>query len=114
VAGRVKDQVFAFCDKQGFAFVGRSKTQESLTEKLETGRYGGWGDVDDLYACTIVIPALDREKEVRAFLATTYEQVSITTRGSTLKDPSVFRFDATRFVGIVLTCYLRTIPHCAA
>ena len=99
VADRVRDQVYSFCERNGFAFTGRIKTRDSLAEKLETGRYRSWAEVDDLYACSVVVPTLLDEESVLSFLEETYEQVKLRKRGSTQKDPTVFRFDATRFIG---------------
>jgi ppGpp synthetase/RelA/SpoT-type nucleotidyltranferase len=103
VGERVKDQVFEFCDTNGFAFLGRVKTANSLAEKLETGRFSRWNEIDDLYASSVIVPTLNEEGAVLAFLRSTYEEVHVALRGSTLKDPSVFRFDATRFVGRLRT-----------
>ena len=99
VAERVRDQVYSFCEKNGFAFTGRIKTRDSVAEKLETGRYQSWVEVDDLYACAVVVPTLLDEVDALNFLEERYEQVEVRKRGSTQKDPTVFRFDATRFIG---------------
>lgn len=42
---RVRDVVQCYCEREGFAFVGRLKSVESLSEKIETGRFGGWSDL---------------------------------------------------------------------
>lgn len=99
VADRVSDVIRGFCSERGYPFVGRSKAPNSLGEKLESGRYGSWSDVDDLYACTIVIPTLRHEAEVLVFLREAFPEVLTRQRGSTEKSPDVFRFDATRFIG---------------
>lgn len=96
---RVQDLVRSFCDKQGFAYLGRKKGVESLTEKIETGRFDKWSDLDDLFACAIIIPTLSDEQEVIEFLRATFAESSCKLRGTTKKDPQVFRFDATRFSG---------------
>lgn len=99
VAERVKDNVSKFCGDHGFAFVGRMKTEESLAEKIETGRYVSWSQMDDLYACAIVIPTLREEAKVLEHLKTIYHQTELRARGTSQKDPTVFRFDSTRFIG---------------
>ena len=50
------DRIMKFCANKGYAFLSRSKGIGSLIEKIETGRYASWSAIDDLYACTIVIP----------------------------------------------------------
>lgn len=99
VAGRVKDVVVALCDDAGFAYLGRTKELSSLAEKIETGRFSAWGELDDLFACAIIIPTLGDEPGVLEYLRANFIQLECKVRGSTMKDPAVFRFDATRFVG---------------
>ena len=48
VATRVKSTLASFCEKNGYAFVCRVKTAESLAEKIETGRFRRWSEIDDL------------------------------------------------------------------
>jgi len=98
IESRVRERVFSYCSKEGFAFVGRLKDTESLFEKIETGRFDKWTSLDDLYACAIVIPFLDVEKEAINWLEGQFEVLETRTRGSTQKDPTVFRFDATRII----------------
>ena len=96
---RIRQIVHAFSDKRGFVVSSRVKTLESLAEKIETGRYRSWSDLDDLVAMTVVVPTLSNEEEVLDFLKTVFEGVLIKRRGSTKKAPDVFRFDSTRFIG---------------
>lgn len=98
-AERVRDVVRGFCDQQGFAYLGRIKEQVSLAEKIETGRYSSWSELDDLFACAIIVPGLSDEPDVLAFLKDMFVQHDCRLRGGARKDPSVFRFDATRFIG---------------
>ncbi|MFO0889380.1 MAG: hypothetical protein U0790_09605 [Isosphaeraceae bacterium] len=99
IGDQVSSIVLKFCNDKGFAFSSREKTCESLAEKIETGRYRNWSDLDDLFACAIIIPTLVEESEVVEFLESVFETSAIRKRGSARKDPSVFRFEATRFVG---------------
>lgn len=101
VARLVRDVVFAFCESHGYAFVGRKKTASSVSEKIETGRYVSWNGLDDLYGCTIVIPTLVDEAPAIDFLEATFVKAELRRRGGTLKQPDVFRFDSTRFIGKV-------------
>jgi ppGpp synthetase/RelA/SpoT-type nucleotidyltranferase len=95
----VREILFNYCSSNGFAFTDRIKSLESLSEKIETGRYKRWSDIDDLYACTIIIPNLNIEKEVLSFLNLKFKRVLLKNRGEALKSPDVFRFDNTRFIG---------------
>lgn len=95
----VREILFNYCSNNGFAFTDRIKTVDSLSEKIETGRFKKWTDIEDFYACTIIIPNLNKESEVLSFLKTTFNQVMLKKRGNTLKAPDVFRFDSTRFIG---------------
>src|SRR5262249_29436798 len=99
VAKIVRETVLTFCEKRGFAYVGRTKMLESLAEKIESGRYRKWSEIDDLFGCAVVIPTLAEEDSVLEFLNSLFVQVVIRKRGTTLKSPDVFRFEATRFYG---------------
>lgn len=96
---RVEREVFEYCMARGFAYVGRTKQLESLAEKIESGRYQRLFDIDDWFACSVVVPNLAREPEVLEFLGSRFRQVRIRRRGGSSKAPDVFRFDATRFHG---------------
>lgn len=109
VERKVKDIILGYCEDSGFAYLGRTKLAESLAEKIETGRYAKWSDLDDLFACSIIIPTLTDENDVIDFLRKAFEEVDCRLRGTTRKDPSVFRFDATRFIG-----RLKPVPGLAA
>jgi len=94
----VRVTLFNYCSNHGFAFTDRIKTIDSLSEKIETGRFKKWSDIDDFYACTIIIPNLNEEAKVLHFLKSTFNQVTLKKRGSSFKAPDVFRFDSTRFI----------------
>ena len=64
---KAKETLVNYCDKNGYAFVSRIKTIESLAEKIETGRFNNWSQLDDLFACAIIIPTLSQENEVSDF-----------------------------------------------
>jgi len=88
-----------YCDDQGFAVVSRVKTLESVAEKIESGRYSNWMEIDDLVAFAIVIPTLAEENSVIEFLRKHFRTVAVKHRGGSQKAPEVFRFDSTRFMG---------------
>ena len=99
VAIRVRDIVSSLCEAGGYAYLGRTKDVESLAEKVETGRFSSWNDLDDLFACSIVVPMLSDEPAVVEELRASFVEVECKRRGTSRKDPAVFRFDATRFIG---------------
>jgi ppGpp synthetase/RelA/SpoT-type nucleotidyltranferase len=103
VQGRVRDTLLGFCDPRGYAFISRIKTLASLSEKIESGRFKKWSELDDLLACAIVIPTLSEEVGVIQFLEQAFQTVEVKRRSSTRKAPEVFRFDTTRFIGRLKT-----------
>lgn len=99
VGQRVADTMRTYCDTMGFAYLGRTKAPNSLAEKVETGRYDRWSALDDLFGCTVIVPTLEDEPATLTFVQERFETVTLRRRGTTKKDPSVFRYDATRFIG---------------
>lgn len=96
VADRVKATLLNFCEDQGYALTSRIKTIESLAEKIEAGRFKKWSQLDDLFACTVIIPNLLKEAEVRQFCQEKFKVNRIIKRGQNKKPPDTFRFDSTR------------------
>ncbi|MFI5892977.1 hypothetical protein ACIA5D_22980 [Actinoplanes sp. NPDC051513] len=88
-----------YCDSEKYIFLDRVKDLESLSEKLESGRYSSWSDLDDLYACTIVIPVPSHEAEVLDRLRRSFQEVNLRDRSIAKKAPEVFRFDGLRWYG---------------
>jgi len=99
VSKRVDTAVRAYCNQRRYAYAGRAKDGQSAAEKLETGRVESLKNFDDLFGCSIIIPNLEHEGEVIAELDKMFERVSLRQRHSTWKEPDVFRFEATRFIG---------------
>jgi ppGpp synthetase/RelA/SpoT-type nucleotidyltranferase len=95
----VRETLSPYSEQNSFALIYRTKTLQSLSEKIESGRYASWGEIDDLVAFAIVIPTLAEEDSVVAFLQDKFRCVDLKRRGTTQKAPDVFRFDSTRFVG---------------
>jgi ppGpp synthetase/RelA/SpoT-type nucleotidyltranferase len=98
VERRVSDVLRQFAAEHGFIFEGRSKTLESLAEKIETGRFKSWGELDDLYACTIAVPLIQDEDTVLNFLVRKFDTIELKKRGEIAKPPDTFRFDSTRLI----------------
>ncbi len=99
LAEKVRDVIFNYCRNLGYAYVDRIKSVESLSEKIETGRFSSWSNLDDMFACAIIIPNLSLEQHVLEFLLSKFLTVNVRRRGSTRKKPEEFRFDATRYIG---------------
>ncbi|MBA4866708.1 hypothetical protein H1V43_36510 [Streptomyces sp. PSKA54] len=97
VSEYVEQTLRTYCDRSGYLFFDRIKKVESLSEKLEGGRIAKWSDIDDLYACTIVIPTTLHEPGVIRKLDACFARVSMRSRGTAKKAPEVFRFDTTRY-----------------
>jgi len=95
---QVRNTLLNYCDKNNFAFCGRIKTLQSLSEKLESGRYKNWEEIDDLYACSIIIPSLDYENDVISYLKRTFKVEKVKKKGSVLQSPEVYRFNSTRII----------------
>jgi len=95
----VKASVQTWCASRNYLFSSRIKAGESLSEKLESGRFKAWDTVDDRFACTVVVPTATHEADVLSFLGAVFDPVDVRARNSIKKAPDVFRFDSTRWVG---------------
>jgi ppGpp synthetase/RelA/SpoT-type nucleotidyltranferase len=98
VAERVRGTLSSLADLHGYAFASRIKEVRSLAEKIETGRFQSWSQLDDAYACALIFPSLQDEPALVDSLRNTYDIVEVRRRGASRKDPAVFRFDATRVI----------------
>lgn len=102
IATKVGDNLLSLCRSTGFAYAPRPtavKTLESVAQKLESGRYARWADLDDLVACSVIVPTRASEKPVLEYLQANFQQVQLKSRASTKQNPTEFRFGATRFIG---------------
>lgn len=110
VADVSRDIVRRFCDENGYAYAGRPqspiKSAESVSEKLETGRFRGWSELNDLFACSIIIPTLEHQSDVLEFLKGAFVERKIRGRVDARRDPTVFTFRATRFYGSIRPSHL--------
>lgn len=88
-----------YSKKHLFAYSSRIKTLQSTSEKIETGRYHSWSEIDDFVGCVIIVPNLSYEIEVIKFLQTAFVEFTIRRKGSTFKNHENFNFDSTRFIG---------------
>jgi hypothetical protein len=62
VEKRVANSLSIYSRERLIPFISRTKTIESVAEKIETGRYASFADLDDLVAVTLVVPSLRRIK----------------------------------------------------
>ncbi|NHF60172.1 hypothetical protein FK220_012520 [Flavobacteriaceae bacterium TP-CH-4] len=85
-----------YCKSNNFAYSSRKKDLFSVSEKFETARFKSWDEIDDLVACTIIVPNLNKEPEVIAFIKSKFNVVDIKNKQSFELNPESFRFDATR------------------
>src|SRR5689334_6144814 len=76
----VRDTLHSYADPRGYAVISRVKKLESVAEKIESGRFAAWSDIDDLVACAIVVPSLLEEADALAFLESVFEQVGLRRR----------------------------------
>lgn len=101
LAQRVWQDLSSYCHQRSLPFSARKKSLESVAEKLETGRFSAWSQLDDLYACSIIVPNLLEEPKVVDDLGKLVNVVKSRLRGSTDKSPDVFRFDSTRLYATI-------------
>lgn len=97
----VRETLEPYCRRLNYAFVDRQKTIASLAEKLDGGRISSWAEVDDLYACTIVVPVTQHEEGVLRKLDASFDRVRLRTRSDVQKAPETFRFDGARWYGVL-------------
>lgn len=99
LAEHVKTGLSNWCEQRHYLFSSRPKGLDALAEKLESGRYAAWAEIDDRFACTVVVPTTAHEPDVIAFLDAAFVRDKLRKRNSTTKAPDVFRFDSTRWNG---------------
>lgn len=104
-ASKIKEKIYRYCEKKEYAFLSRVKQPESLSEKIESGRFKKWSEIDDLFACNIIIPTLKHEETVLEYLSKEYPQCKLILRDTMKKAPDVFRFDSTRYLSKI------NLPH---
>lgn len=96
LARRAENELRDYCRKAGFLFDGRIKGLESVAEKLESGRAKSWESLNDLYACTIVVPLPTDEPQAVEWVRSRFMVLQELGPSTTKKSPDVFRFDGIR------------------
>lgn len=99
VEERVMQALVNYARPHMYPVIGRKKTIESLAEKIETGRFASFGDIDDLVAFTLIVPHLEHEAKVVDHCRSLFDISTIRQRSSSKKAPDVFRFDSARLYG---------------
>lgn len=97
----VRSTLRPYCESRQYHFFDRKKNLDSLAEKLETGRVANWSDLGDLYGCTIVIPTAADQDAVIKKLDASFVHRELHSRANSPKPPNVFRFDGTRWRGVI-------------
>ncbi|MBU0663408.1 MAG: hypothetical protein KJ990_02575 [Proteobacteria bacterium] len=86
------------CEKNDWFFEHRLKSEESYALKLSTGRYNDT-EIDDFYACTIVVPNLRYVADAVELISECYD-VFDKKPGETIKSrPTDFSFNSIRMNG---------------
>jgi ppGpp synthetase/RelA/SpoT-type nucleotidyltranferase len=83
-------------------FIARIKTIESAAEKIETGRYRSFTELDDLVALTLVVPSIRHEEAAIEHCMKVFRITDVKRKISARKPPDSFRFDATRLYGFLI------------
>jgi len=96
VGKRASDFLAPFARSEGYVFDSRLKTLDSVSEKIESGRFQSWADMDDLYACTLAVPLLRDQSAIISALRERFEVEGVKGRKQTKKAPDRFMYDATR------------------
>lgn len=95
----IDQTLLSYSKKKNFAYASRIKTIESISEKIETGRFKSWEEIDDKIACTIIIPNQRYTNDVINYLSKVFIKENIRKPTETFKDPTVFRFGNVIFIG---------------
>lgn len=92
------DNVLRTAKEQNWHYESRIKTLVSYALKLETGRVRDPLAMEDLFACTIVVPTHASVQIARALIASRFEVISTrpASADKTHKRPSAFDFDDLR------------------
>lgn len=101
VEKRVAESLRPYAQQRLLPLIGRVKTIESAAEKIETGRYKAFADLDDLVAFTLVIPNLPLEDEAIEYCKRIFRIDEVKKRAAAQKSPELFRFDSTRLYGFI-------------
>lgn len=91
-----RDVLKGISEARNLPMYGRIKAPESLSQKIETGRYATWQELDDVIAFTIIMNGLMDEIGLVEEISRRFPGTIWKMRGQTRKKPELFRFDTTR------------------
>ncbi len=91
-------EIFEAKKRAQWFYNGRVKTLESFAQKLETGRVVSPEDMEDLFACTLVVENRGSIKEALKLISAEFQVLEKRPRSSskTHKSPEAFPFDDLR------------------
>ncbi|RWX43802.1 hypothetical protein H206_02438 [Candidatus Electrothrix aarhusensis] len=93
----VGDLLLESCEENGWFFEHRLKSEENYASKLSTGRYSD-AEIDDFYACTIVVPNLRYVPNAVELVSACYD-IFDKKPGETVKSrPTDFSFNSIRML----------------
>lgn len=107
------DSIFQRIKSDSWHYFSRVKQLESFALKLETGRFKDPKQLEDFFACTIVVENLDQIKKVTSLISDNFHIISQRPKKSnvTHKEPSSFQFDDLRlYAKIIQAEYLPQEP----
>lgn len=90
------------CYEKRWLYISRVKDRESFAQKLETGRYAKVEDIDDAFACTIVVANID---DIKLAVNLVREHFKVITRRPA--DPKISPHAPENFVYDSLRLYCR-------
>ena len=89
VEERVNQALSDYARQRLLPFISRIKTIESAAEKIETGRYRSFEQIDDLVAFTMVVPSLKHEEEAIEYCKKIFAISSERRRSLAKKSPEL-------------------------
>lgn len=87
----VEDLIKASCEKSGWIYISRIKTEESYALKLTTGR-----EVNDFFACSIIIPTIKDVSSAINLVSNCLNIIDQKPKKTTQCRPTEFQFDSIR------------------
>ena len=98
LADEVREHLRGMVEARGWFYAGQIKELESFALKVETGRVSKPEEMEDFFACTIIVPTLAKIEEAEQFVCEHYDlkERRPPEDQTTSKISSDFRFDDLR------------------
>ncbi|WP_340150642.1 RelA/SpoT domain-containing protein [uncultured Sneathiella sp.] len=93
---QVKELLQNACESRKWYFTDRLKSVESYALKILTGRYDRY-EIDDFYACTIVVPNLTLIKDAQSLVEDIFKIIEKKPGDTIYYRPTEFNFDGIRY-----------------